>query len=109
MTDLCELLYQIKQRPGMFLDTPSIKSLQMLMMGYNIARRDQNIPLTKQELEFQGFQQWVQDKYNVLSSKSWATIILENSQDERDAFDKFFELFEEFTHEISKAEISQTS
>lgn len=108
MADLCELLHQIKKRPGMFLDSPSIKSLQMLMMGYNIARRDQNIPLTKQEIEFQGFQQWIQDKYNVLSSKSWATIILENSQDERDALNKFFELFEEFTNEVSQTEISQT-
>jgi hypothetical protein len=108
MADLCELLHQIKKRPGMFLDSPSIKSLQMLMMGYNIARRDQNIPLTKQELEFQGFQQWIQDKYNVLSSKSWATIILENSQDERDALNKFFDLFEEFTNEVSQTKISQT-
>jgi hypothetical protein len=57
----------MKRRAGMFLDSPSIKSLNMLMMGYNIARRDQDLPLTKQELKFQEFQQWSQNKYNVLS------------------------------------------
>lgn len=48
------------------------------------------------------FQEWIQNKYHVKASKSWATIILESSTNETEAFYKFFELLEEFRNEIRK-------
>ncbi len=69
----------------MYLGTLSITRLYMLLTGYSIARMEQNLNKTEEEFIWVAFQQWIQDKYNVLSSKSWATIILENSTDERGA------------------------
>jgi hypothetical protein len=48
------------------------------------------------------FQDWIQEKYDILDSKSWANIILENSTGEEEAFNNFFELFDEFRNQINK-------
>jgi hypothetical protein len=102
MADIYDLLKNIKKRPNAYLFKKDIIHLRTLLAGYDLAKAEQNISLTKQDLEFDEFQQWIQDKYNVLASKSWATIILENSTNEEDAFNKFFELFNEFRNQVSK-------
>jgi hypothetical protein len=107
-TNIYDLLKNIKKRPSAYLYNPSITHLHTLLAGYDLAKMEQNIPPTEQDFEFDKFQQWIQKKYDILSTLSWATIILENSQDEKDALNKFFELFEEFTNEVSQTEISQT-
>ncbi|MBE9226237.1 hypothetical protein IQ264_12460 [Phormidium sp. LEGE 05292] len=93
---LYELLERIKQRPGMYLGKCSITRLRMLLDGYGMARMELGLPRTNQEQEFNGFQEWVQERFNITSSHGWDSIILFYSADERDALDKFFELFEKF-------------
>ncbi|MGL6337683.1 MAG: hypothetical protein ACRC80_00920 [Waterburya sp.] len=107
MPSIYELLKNIKQRPKMYLGSLSITKLHMLLIGYNIGKMEKNLNKIEEDSKFRDFQQWIQEKYNVLSSKSWANIILENSMNEEDAFNKFFELFEEFINEVSQKEISQ--
>ena len=43
---------------------------------------------------------WIQNKYQINSSQGWETIILSQVNDEKLAFDLFFELFEQFNFEI---------
>ncbi|MFB2833878.1 hypothetical protein [Floridanema evergladense] len=93
---LYNLLERIKQRPGMYLGKSSITRLRMLLDGYGMARMELGLPRTEQEQEFNGFQDWIQKRYNITSSHGWDSIILFYSADERDALDKFFELFEKF-------------
>ncbi|MGA9382477.1 MAG: hypothetical protein WBV73_27265 [Phormidium sp.] len=93
---LYHLLERIKQRPGMYLGKCSITRLRMLLDGYGMARMELGLPRTEQEREFNGFQEWIQERFSITSSHGWDSIILFYSADERDALDKFFELFEKF-------------
>ncbi|MFB2894120.1 hypothetical protein ACE1CI_14515 [Aerosakkonemataceae cyanobacterium BLCC-F50] len=93
---LYNLLERIKERPGMYLGKRSITRLNMLLIGYSQARMELGLPRTKQECEFDNFQEWIQERYNITSSHGWDSIILFYSADERDALEKFFELFEKF-------------
>ena len=102
MANIYDLLENIRKRPHAYLFKHSIIHLRTFLAGYGTAKLEQNIPLTEQDLEFDNFQQWIQEKYDVLSSKSWAIIILENSQDETEALNNFFELFEEFRKQSQK-------
>ncbi|HEY9848000.1 MAG TPA: hypothetical protein V6D28_00970 [Leptolyngbyaceae cyanobacterium] len=93
---LYEMLQEIKKRPGIFLGRSSITRLRSFLDGYMGAREDLGLPQTSQEREFNGFQDWIQERFNITSSHGWDSIILFYSADERDALDKFFELFEKF-------------
>ena len=95
---LYNLLERIKQRPGMYLGHCSITRLNMLLVGYSQARMELGLPRTAQEQEFDQFQEWIQNKYNISESQGWDSIILLNSIDEKEAFYKFFQLFDEFSH-----------
>lgn len=93
---LYEMLQNIKQRPGMYLGRCSITRLRSFLDGYMGARQDLGLPLTEQEREFDGFQEWTQKRFNINSNHGWDSIILFYSADERDALNTFFELFEAF-------------
>ncbi|MFB2880402.1 hypothetical protein [Floridanema aerugineum] len=93
---LYEMLQEIKKRPGMYLGKRSISRLRSFLDGYMGAREDLGLPQTEQEKEFNGFQEWIQERFNITSSHGWDSIILFYSADERDALEKFFELFEKF-------------
>ena len=104
-----ELLRSIKKRPGMYLGTSSITRLDMLLRGYNLARREAGIAPTEQEKEFEGFQSWIQEKYDIKLGQSWAKIILFYSVDEYEALEKFFELFEEYLDRDKSSEVDEGS
>lgn len=93
---LYDLLRRIRQKPGMYLGQCSISRLNMLLVGYSQARMELGLPRTKQEKEFDRFADWIQSKYNTISTQGWDKIILANSADEKEAFYRFFKLFEHF-------------
>ncbi|MFB2923661.1 hypothetical protein [Aerosakkonema funiforme] len=93
---LYNLLARIKQRPGMYLGKCSITRMRMLLDGYGMARSELGLPRTKQQCEFDKFQDWIQERFKITSSHGWDSIILFHSADERDALDNFFNLFEKF-------------
>ncbi|MEG3899989.1 MULTISPECIES: hypothetical protein [unclassified Microcoleus] len=95
MDNLSDILKKIKNKPSVYLGKPSISCLQAFLSGYNVAQYQLGLPL-QQENPLDGFQDWIQKKFNIDSSQSWANIILFFSQDETDALDIFFQLFEEF-------------
>ncbi|WP_017303312.1 hypothetical protein [Spirulina subsalsa] len=94
---LYDLLERIKKRPGMYLGRVSLIRLKMLLLGYSMSREELGLELTQQEKQFSQFQNWIQEKYNVNSSEGWENIILSQVNDERLAFELFFELFEQFS------------
>jgi hypothetical protein len=98
---LYNLLARIKQRPGIYLGKVSLTRLKMLLMGYSMSRCEWGLQLTQEEKQFAQFQQWIQAKYQVNSAQGWESIILSKVNDEKLAFELFFELFEEFNLEFS--------
>ena len=101
MNNLYEILQKIKTKPTVYLGRPSIVCLQAFLSGYNIAQYQLGLPLTEKTNPLDGFQEWVQKKFKIDTSQSWANIILFYSQDETDALNQFFELLEEYHHQTS--------
>ncbi|MDJ0733197.1 MAG: hypothetical protein QNJ47_03775 [Nostocaceae cyanobacterium] len=95
---LYEMLKRIQQRPGMFLGKPSITRLKSFLDGYIASRQDLSLATTQEEIEFDKFQTWVQERFQIESSHGWDSIILFYSADEKDALNNFFELLEKFRH-----------
>lgn len=93
---LYQVLQEIKTRPGMFLGNCSITRLRAFLDGYMSARADLGLSPTEQEKTFNGFQAWIQKRFNITSTQGWDRIILFHSADEREALDHFFQLFEQF-------------
>jgi hypothetical protein len=94
---LFEILAKIKAKPGMYIGNSSVSDLFVFLAGYKTARRELGVKPTERELLFyEGFPEFVQNCYQVHSSKSWAKIIMLYCSDERQGFDRFFELLEKF-------------
>lgn len=85
----------------MYLGETSISNLYTWLLGYNAARDELQVAKTAEERKFQRFQPWLQKKYDVSTTASWASLILSHSsnEDEEDAFYKFFDLLDEFLEE----------
>ncbi|GBF81241.1 hypothetical protein [Aphanothece sacrum] len=102
---LFDILAKIKARPGLYIGRPSVSNLFMFLVGYKTARKELEIEATVEEMRFyQEFHQFVEKKYNLHTSNTWAKIILLYCPDEKQGFEHFFELLEEFqkphSHEI---------
>ena len=99
-----DLLQRIKQRPGMYLGKCSITRLRAFLDGYETARAELGFPDTEQQQQLDGFQEWIQERYQITSTHGWYSIILFFSVDEKDALDKFFKLLEEFLYQAKIVE-----
>ncbi|MBW4612450.1 MAG: hypothetical protein KME21_04075 [Desmonostoc vinosum HA7617-LM4] len=97
MKGIFDLLEKIRVRPGMYIGHISAHDLFIFLEGYQTARQELGIELTQAEIEFYDeFQPWLQERYNISISASWAKIIeFYTGSDER-AFHRFFELLDEF-------------
>ncbi|NEP20200.1 MAG: hypothetical protein F6J97_25505 [Leptolyngbya sp. SIO4C1] len=97
MSPLFEMLEKIKARPGMYIGKTSVSDLFMFIIGYRTAREELGIEPTATELDFYGeFQPWLQQRLDMRTSNAWAKMIEFSCGDERDAFERFFELLDEF-------------
>lgn len=94
---LLEILAKVKTKPGMYIGHSSVSDLFVFLAGYKMARRELGINPTERELMFyEGFHEFVQNSCQFRSSKSWAKIIMLYCSDEKQGFDRFFELLEQF-------------
>lgn len=102
---LFEILAKIKTKPGMYIGHSSVSDLFIFLAGYKIARRELGINPTDRELVFyESFHEFVQNCYQIHSSKSWAKIIMLYYSDERQGFERFFELLEKFETSSDKSQ-----
>ncbi|AOY82538.1 hypothetical protein BJP36_24110 [Moorena producens JHB] len=97
MSGLYEILPKIKDKPGMYIGKPALNDLFMFLVGYKTARRELGIEPSQEEMEFhREFQPWLQKRFEVQTVNSWATIIRFYTHDEKEAFNYFFKLLDEF-------------
>jgi hypothetical protein len=83
----------IGKRPGMYFGNQiTITSLECSLLGFGINTNVQSLP------PFHYFNYWIKQKLNKFGATyNWKVAILETcNNDERLAFDKFFELLDEF-------------
>ena len=94
---LFEILAKIKAKPGLYLGSSSLSDLFVFLAGYKTARKELGIESTPAENKFyQEFHQFVETKYNLQTTNSWAKIILLYCGDESQGFERFFQLLEDF-------------
>lgn len=97
MSGLYEVLQKIKAKPGMYIGSSSISDLFHFVVGYEFARGELDIEPTEWEDDFhENFQTWLQKKYHLSTSNSWAKIILFNCGNEQEGFNAFYRLLSEF-------------
>lgn len=97
MSQLYEILAQIKNQPAQHLKQISLSYLFVFLNGYKIARRDLGMTIAPEEQEFyRNFQPWIQQKLKVKTVNSWANIIQLFCINDREALNYFFELLAEF-------------
>jgi hypothetical protein len=90
------ILWRIREHPLEYLSSKSISRLRAFHDGYTL-RQDEELPNEPREGPvLTGFQRWVEARFKVTLSVSWTDIILAYSEDEADAFNRFYDLFEEF-------------
>ncbi len=95
MNSIFELLALIKKRPTMYISQYSISCLKAYIDGWYFRDYDSVIDA---EI-FGNFQDWIQKRFGISSTQSWASIILFYSQDEYTALKDFFILFDEYMQE----------
>lgn len=99
MISFYQLIGKIQKRPSLYLNKRSLTHLKTFLDGYTFALRQANISVTDEEQKFENFQQWIEIKYNQNDTQDWSKIILFYAEDEANALDIFFQLFEEFINE----------
>jgi hypothetical protein len=97
MSDVFSLLNKIQKKPGLYIGQPSVGELFMFLAGYKAAKLEMGIKPTAEELQFyREFQPWLQKRFSLSTTNSWAKIIQFYSKNDQEAFDRFFELLNEF-------------
>ncbi|MDZ8056011.1 MAG: hypothetical protein RMX68_031560 [Aulosira sp. ZfuVER01] len=97
MSKLFEILAKIKTKPGMYIGRASVNDLFHFIVGFKTALRELGVEANKEEMDFyREFQPWVQKKYHVSTSNSWAKIIMLHCGSEKEGFQTFYRLLDEF-------------
>jgi len=108
MDTIYKLLLKIKEYPGMYLGKKSIILLNMLIFGYTIKQCEID---NNYHSIFEGFHEFVNDYCgrNALSA-GWAMNIYHyTNKDEEKAFDKFYELLDEFLKQKGNPEYTKST
>ena len=87
--DILDVLMKIKERPGMYIGEKSLIKLRSFVEGYMELARCENIDTDK--AEYDRFNTWLADKYNVTDSVLWDRYLTEMNSDKNAAFDLFYE------------------
>lgn len=90
------ILKRIAQSPEIFIGERSIKRLDGFLCGYAVCLQDHGLK-DADELNFQGFQNFVNKKYS--TNKRWTRTLLELFGDEYNAFNEFVQLLNEYLKE----------
>ena len=93
MSHILSLLREIRRRPGMFIGKPSIIRLGAFLDGYELAA--QRLGGKEPDSTFPDFRDWIHERAGSTQS-SWEETILQESADDADAQDRFWNLLDEF-------------
>lgn len=89
------LLGRIKEKYGVYIGSKSVSRLATFVSGYECAMVD----ITGHHPHFDVmFQRFMCEKYGRLLEKHWSRVLLEHYSEE-EAFDKFFEYWEEMNNQ----------
>ena len=97
--EIYDLLMDIRKRPGVYLGQKSLTLLHSFLGGYIIRLAEEGYT----DVDLSDFQNYIANRFNIQSAHSWAHIIRFYSASETEAFDRFYELLDEYLSENSEA------
>lgn len=94
-----DFLFSLRKKSALYFGEKSLTRLRVFLAGYQCGLAKAG-KILNGEVRFHSFHDWVAAKLGFTSSTSgWCNMILSKSKDEKAAFDRFFELLEEFQRE----------
>lgn len=99
------LLDEIRKRPGLYLGSNSFRNLDPWLQGYFYGKAQVSEP-DSEEIEFRGFDDFVQEKYDWHDVGGWAAKIQYYHCDDASALEEFFRLLDEFKAQKRENSIS---
>lgn len=106
MDRILNYLYFVKIKPGLLLGEKSLERLRFSMGGYAIGIYECE---GEMHSEFQReFQKFIEEQYNnnIRTERHWSYFILQHSKDDKEAFDNFYMLLDEFLERVGKPQFS---
>lgn len=98
--DVYQKLQEIKKTPGLYIGKLSLERLTAFIDGYNERQYEIDGNSTCECLN--GFQDYIQNLFDIHTTNRWSEIISFISLNEEAAFYKFYELLDEFLQERDK-------
>jgi hypothetical protein len=96
------VLYRIKENPFEHLGRRSVSEIHGYFFGYELARDFWKQPKLCRRIGFEQFREWLKSKVH-LCRQGMATFCLLLTEDERQAFDLYFELYDTALEECKNA------
>lgn len=93
MNHLINVLKKVRENPNKYIGKKSIMRLELFIVGYVLSQRDETGEYSN---ELEKFQEFVQQKYNITYAVRYSEIIRLCSISDDLAFDKFYDLLDEF-------------
>jgi hypothetical protein len=88
---------KLRSRPGMFIGEPSLTRLAAYLRGYDHALHD--LRGEPAHPFFLRFQEWVVRRVQAPQYFGWERAIMQQCHSEAEAFDRFWQLFDEYSAE----------
>lgn len=96
MSSLLPLLSgRLRTRPGMYIGEPSLTRLAAFLRGYDYARCE--LRGEPADPFFLSFQEWIVRRLHTHDCFGWDRAILQQCHSEAEAFDRFWQLFDEYS------------
>ena len=97
MNSVYVILQKIRKMPGIYIGIKNIDYLLHCINGYKYRIMDESPNHQWSQDCLDGFFEFVVSFYNTKAGTlNWNSIILQNTDSQEEAFDKFFELFDVF-------------
>lgn len=94
MQTITHILKKIEEQPILYLGSKNLSRLRFFISGYITCEEENGI--NDSLYIFEDFKKYFNKIYGVVSYYSYADVIRNVSETEEEAFDKFFELFNDF-------------
>lgn len=93
MDDVYQLIKDIEKCPSLYLGKPSLERLFAFLNGY---KHHKSSELNQPDC-LTGFQDFVENYYNINTDHNWASLIQFFCNSEEEAFKEFYRLFDKFS------------
>ena len=94
MSSIISILRRIDEKPLLYLGKKDIGRLRFFITGYLICEEDNN--QSESTEIFESFKKYFDTIYGIRSYYDYASVLRQQFNSEEEAFDKFFELFNQF-------------